>query len=428
MTSHGHGNPARHHQSRGLGDLANAGQAASANPQRPIVLAVALGLALCLPIGWATEFSVRRFVPIQGVLYRQHARLLYEHIPNSRKRFHHPPEDGSGSLLVTINAHGFRAGHFRESSSRRVLVIGDSFVSAEYSPESESFVYRLADQLRRTGPSADVVNAGVTGYGPDQSLLWLEDNIAQLRPDLIVLGIFGANDYGDLFRNKIFELDGHGLETRAYGFDAGLAAQFREVETRSSVHLVRAAIFLWSQLFSRPTGAPSVESWTSRSMVEGWYNERLVEYRDYWASDRVAELFDDDYEADLSVAPDAESSVYKARLMRAILARLKRVAESHGSKLLLVNIPSAVDACDAYPVQVERSVYPEYERTALTDVTEGLARDLGIQNINLFSTLRTSACSDYYYVAPLSNTHWNAHGQAKSAIEVGRYIVDRELL
>ena len=150
MTSHGHGNPARHHQSRGLGDLANAGQAASANPQRPIVLAVALGLALCLPIGWATEFSVRRFVPIQGVLYRQHARLLYEHIPNSRKRFHHPPEDGSGSLLVTINAHGFRAGHFRESSSRRVLVIGDSFVSAEYSPESESFVYRLADQLRRT--------------------------------------------------------------------------------------------------------------------------------------------------------------------------------------------------------------------------------------------------------------------------------------
>src|SRR6185436_5789593 len=56
----------------------------------------------------------------------------------------------------------------------------------------------------------EVINAGVTAYGPDQACLRIEDEVARLDPDLVVLAVFADNDFGDLARDKIFRLDGDG--------------------------------------------------------------------------------------------------------------------------------------------------------------------------------------------------------------------------
>jgi len=72
----------------------------------------------------------------------------------------------------------------------RVLVLGDSFVWG-YNVESNE---RFTDQLQRLlGKSAEIINAGVCGYGTDQELLYYRTEGFKYMPDLVVL-TFGAFD------------------------------------------------------------------------------------------------------------------------------------------------------------------------------------------------------------------------------------------
>jgi hypothetical protein len=48
----------------------------------------------------------------------------------------------------------------------------------------------------------------VTGYGPDQESLVMEDDLPSLKPDLIIVAIYSGTDFGDLLRNKLYRLDG----------------------------------------------------------------------------------------------------------------------------------------------------------------------------------------------------------------------------
>ena len=90
----------------------------------------------------------------------------------------------------------------RESTAR-LLVLGDSFVMAENVPLEGTFVRQLAFELERgLGCEVEGVNAGRSGYGPDQSLLLLEREIDTVAPDVIVCVLCAHNDVGDLARNK----------------------------------------------------------------------------------------------------------------------------------------------------------------------------------------------------------------------------------
>lgn len=35
----------------------------------------------------------------------------------------------------------------------------------------------------------------------------MEDQIGPLKPDLVIFAIYGGNDFGDLMRNKLYQLD-----------------------------------------------------------------------------------------------------------------------------------------------------------------------------------------------------------------------------
>ena len=90
-----------------------------------------------------TELVFRAFLPVRGMLYVLDDRYLFRHIPGSRKLAGAAGENGR-KVLVTINAAGRRGD---ESALRqavhRVVVYGDSFVSAEYTPESDTYVSQL---------------------------------------------------------------------------------------------------------------------------------------------------------------------------------------------------------------------------------------------------------------------------------------------
>lgn len=127
-------------------------------------------------------------------------RILYRVKPHSR-------ED--------INRYGHRDRDFSKKRTAngpmRILFLGDSFVMGlNVSPE-QTWPKALEQIL---GSGYEVMNLGVVGYGPDQSLTQLEDQALAFDPDVVVLGIFAANDFNDIKKNGIYSVDTDGKLVR----------------------------------------------------------------------------------------------------------------------------------------------------------------------------------------------------------------------
>ena len=58
----------------------------------------------------------------------------------------------------------------------------------------------LGEQLRSLLQSqmdrpVEVINAGVSGFGTDQELLWLREEGVKYAPDLVLLAVYPHNDF-----------------------------------------------------------------------------------------------------------------------------------------------------------------------------------------------------------------------------------------
>jgi len=91
---------------------------------------------------------------------------------------------------VSSNSRGARGVEepplLRRPGRRRVVVLGDSFSFGEGVDDGEAWPRRLQDLL----PDAEVVNLAVHGYGHDQMLIRLREEVPRYRPDLVLLGFF----------------------------------------------------------------------------------------------------------------------------------------------------------------------------------------------------------------------------------------------
>ncbi|MEM9798826.1 MAG: hypothetical protein AAGA20_00785 [Planctomycetota bacterium] len=78
----------------------------------------------------------------------------------------------------------------------RVLFVGDSGTAGLYLDIEHSFPMQLAERLDRTEPGHDyrVINGGATGMTNVGELNLLRDKLRHLDPDVVVLGLFLAND------------------------------------------------------------------------------------------------------------------------------------------------------------------------------------------------------------------------------------------
>jgi hypothetical protein len=97
---------------------------------------------------------------------------------------------------ATHNSQGFRGSQEFEpkSAGRRILTIGDSFTYGAHVSDDATYAARLSELL-----DAEVINAGVGGYGIDQALLMWETKGRHFHPDTVVVGYFT----GDFHRNAL---------------------------------------------------------------------------------------------------------------------------------------------------------------------------------------------------------------------------------
>ena len=126
--------------------------------------------------------SVIRYDPVLGWSLKPNARLVSN-----------DPDRGFHSHIQT-NALGLReraVAAKKRPGVRRVLIIGDSVVFGSGLETQD----RFSDVLGRAlADKAEVINAGIPGWGNDQEMLFYERTLRSLRPDVVVLTITANND------------------------------------------------------------------------------------------------------------------------------------------------------------------------------------------------------------------------------------------
>jgi len=102
---------------------------------------------------------------------------------------------------VSTNSLGLRGGELRAPSSRRILLIGDSYAFGEGVDDDQTIASHLQSMLdERYGSSFEVVNGGVYGYGALQALGSMRRLWDSVRP-AVVIYIHCGNDFADDLRH-----------------------------------------------------------------------------------------------------------------------------------------------------------------------------------------------------------------------------------
>ncbi len=107
------------------------------------------------------------------------------------------PASNSSSVITTArtiharhNSLGFRDIEYTPDGRPLILFVGDSFVWGVDVEANE----RFTDLIRERMPERWILNAGVSGYGTDQELIWIRRIWPVLRPAFVVLVFCTDND------------------------------------------------------------------------------------------------------------------------------------------------------------------------------------------------------------------------------------------
>ena len=379
-----------------------------------LLLQISLGLTfVAAETTLRMTLSYRYFSP-----YKLEQRYLYDLIPGA-SREHRVSEPNGGANIYRVNSLGFRGEEFtRERNEKvRVAIYGDSFIHAEYTALESTLARQLQERLVGIAERpVEVINAGVAGYGPDQALRRIEDELPWLQPDVLVLAVFTGNDFGDLVRNKIYRVAPNAtlLETDySFSDEILLHAKLEEVEFIVR-RIVRDAVAAISAKVSNED--PVV--FDPEKHIEAGLQQHINEYQDFVVDkdDVIKMLRSDPYSADISLLPDSPSAQYKIALMTAVIGELSKVAKAADVPLLLVGIPHPMDVLNgsADSGRIDTDKYPDYDSERLTDSLQSIARQHGVEEINLLPYFREVDNPALLYLKG-SDDHWNDAGQAYAA-------------
>lgn len=140
------------------------------------------------------------------VFFEYDRRMGWKNKPLSEGPFTSP----GAKIHVRINERGLRDRDYsyeKPAGVFRILVLGDSFTWGYGVEQTDIFTEKLEAQF---GGRVEVINAGVSGYGTDQELIFLAREGLRYRPDLILVAL-SQNDF--LFDNKASQ---HGAYPKPY--------------------------------------------------------------------------------------------------------------------------------------------------------------------------------------------------------------------
>jgi lysophospholipase L1-like esterase len=350
--------------------------------------------AIAIVVGLVFEAGMRlaggsEAAPVFQELFMPDARI--GHRPRPGARIHYVTSEFATD--IAINSAGVRGPEIadRLPNERRVVVLGDSLVLSVQVDLAQTFCQVLERRLnaRRDGSTYRVINAGVQGYGPVEEWLFFQHVVSPLKPDVVLVAVFVAND-------AIESLDS------AAKLDAG----------RDTVTRAREEVAGWSRRVVR------------RSMVLQTIRLRFDGIRRRFQQPGVAQRPLVTYLADPPNEVDRG-----LQLARDTLLRIERAAGAAGARTGFVLVPARFQLDDDDYSRLAATVRAgggTLERDAATLRFVRVLEPLGVPLLDLLPVLRSQPDPARLFFR--ENIHFTPRGHRVVAGALERFLLTSPLL
>lgn len=226
--------------------------------------------------------------------------------------FWHTSPDGRWKF--TTNANGFRDyddfSYEKPSGTIRVLVLGDSHTEGFEVRQEHTFAAIIERYLKREGLTAEVMNAGISGFSTAEELIFLENEGIKFAPDFVVVGFF-ANDFEDNIKSGLFEVGEQG-----------------DLIVRKKTHIpgVRIQNLIYSVPFVKWLGEHSYLYSLAFNTVWQYFKAQL-------ADNAAEDVFE------YAVTTQDGLSEHQLSLTMALVRRMYSFCVEHDVKLVILDIP-----------------------------------------------------------------------------------------
>jgi len=318
------------------------------------------------------------------------------------------------------------------AGTRRIVVLGDSFVEAAQVEVARKFHVLIEQRLRARQSPAAVTALGMSGCGTSNELALYEHFGSALKPDLVIL-LLVSNDVAN--NSPLLEAVRNGWDPehlpRLFFGEQGGNAMRLPVDAAWQDHLiptspppaVQPSWWSWSRLYR---WTKSNLDWIDRKGVKqayDAYSERLawLRQRPEWAAAFAGWRWPDDDDLDvMTVTVDPPPAFREAaRLTEASFAALRDRVASDGGRVLVVGAHNLA-ACGSMH---GRACLPH----AWLDLIEPMCARLQMPFLDLHAAFAARGVLDK--VTFSRDGHWNAIGHENAAAAIDEYLQQhRELL
>lgn len=367
--------------------------------------------------------------------YESHTHYIRTIKPNIHSGFTRSLENGGDDILWKSNEHGFRGNDLLSNPDVRVIVYGDSNIQARFSHLENTFPYRLQENLKElTGKNVEVINAGVIGFGPDQSLVRFSLEADIYKPDIVVFHVFADNDFGDLIRNQLFTIDASGSLIKVVSepvntisehdnTPSNLALLWSKLSKKLSALMIVRSAKDWKKTLGLDSGVRNRSKHTAEEQFQKIVTASKKDFKSYKEGKRTG---GDHYDIDIALHPENESSKIQMSLMNKVLEKSKIVAYSKNIQFMVLIQPSSRDLSTNLKLNYKYFTrYPNYKRSSLTDAVNMVCIPNDISCLNLFDLFARSNPDALYFKD--GNDHWNDTGQKLAAKETAKHIYNNML-
>jgi hypothetical protein len=266
-------------------------------------------------------------------------------IPNAQYGWHHPKAVTVATFAcagtsyewkntIEFNSRGLNDGEYgypREPGTPRILVLGDSVAEALQVERSENFSEKLEGLFKEDGRHVEVINAGHSGFGTDNQVLFYETEGHRYDADVVLLQFNLQNDIAENSPTLIRRMYPRG----------GPSHPKAEVTLRED-----GGVELDTSEFSRAVDLWKRDPWKSRWSL-AWLRRHSFFVRHFSNAARgdlrpPSAPPPSAYPAELDVyAVPVDADWSEARRMTgALLRRLRKVVEGNGAQLVIAVVPS----------------------------------------------------------------------------------------
>ncbi len=357
--------------------------------------AFALSLAVVAAVVGISEWALWRYVPLETGLWGEAPALT----PHPARHYALKP---ATDVHLRYNAHDY---HVRTNSlglaspeipdarptpdTLRVLVLGDAFSMPEGVDTEQGYAARLEAALSSAlAPRVvQVVNAGVTGYGPVEVRRTAAELVPRYTPDLVVMQTF-IDDLGQVFAEAETRHDHVGV-----GTTEPLVPYLPARSSQLGVRLDRAR----SAVLEHLTGRPSARH----------LGLSLLEYQ--------------------TAGQNAFYSAERLESLREAWRTVRDTARAHGGELVVMFVPGAVavsppEALDYFPVGYDLTDTTEFDLDRPRRAHAETAVSLGLPFIDLTPALRAHTAQPVYFSHAW---HWTVEGHVAAAEALGAWLQNR---